>query len=798
MRPYLAIIFDSLREALASRVLWVLVVGISLVLISLAPLGYRVEWTTNFLANSDFFHIKELARELSDGQLELASPARAVWNQLEAGDRTLIEQFATKDESDLFRDAGQLRRALNKVIDAETLYSEEHWEGRRLLPEAEELLERRDRWTETERKRCHRLLLEGAFPEYFRNRPDKSVTLTYAGIAFPRTPLSESQLQTIIKEWILPLITNLLLGAVAVLIALLVTSTIIPEMFAPGSLHLLLSKPISRSLVFLSRFFGGCFFVLINVSYLLIGLWLIAGWRFQIWNAGLLKCIPLFLFLFIVYYSVSALAGAYWKNPIVAVAVAIGLWGICFVIGLAKGGLEGGARRASLRRIVVGDELLLSVAENDEVAVWSEPDQQWTPVYEGSRLNHGPIYFAEPGVIVSTSGNRSRRPRLLPRSQRETLESGRASNGWQRESLGAAPPDLGAIFSIDQQRIVAVAGDGLHLYNRDLDSKQRGLFGIQLPLPGLAAMAWRRIGGPMASESEGDVSEAEANAVGDNSAKGASETAKGASETAKGASETAFWQPPLDGDGHRESGEILVYQRGVVMRFAADEDNYTEAARINLVEEVDVDPNAGAAIRWVGNQAIVLIADGHLLFLDGKTLSVTDRAQSRSRPPRAVAVSPDHRSLAVLDQGGNVTLSHEETGTPHSTDTLHSVKAPSGTAIALTNDSLWVGSDNRSLTGLSIATGQVTEQIRPPLDNLQRVNRWLIQPLASWLPMPGELGETAHYLLSGKETANLDPFETRLEGRFQPLDPWTPVIRCSIFVAVMLALGCWYIERQEF
>ena len=43
MRPYLAIIFDSLREALASRVLWVLVVGISLVLISLAPLGYRGE-----------------------------------------------------------------------------------------------------------------------------------------------------------------------------------------------------------------------------------------------------------------------------------------------------------------------------------------------------------------------------------------------------------------------------------------------------------------------------------------------------------------------------------------------------------------------------------------------------------------------------------------------------------------------------------------------------------------------------------------------------------------------------------
>ena len=41
MRPYLAIIKDSFREALASRVLWVLLLLITLTLIALTPVGWK-------------------------------------------------------------------------------------------------------------------------------------------------------------------------------------------------------------------------------------------------------------------------------------------------------------------------------------------------------------------------------------------------------------------------------------------------------------------------------------------------------------------------------------------------------------------------------------------------------------------------------------------------------------------------------------------------------------------------------------------------------------------------------------
>src|SRR5262245_34425799 len=49
MRPYLAIIKDSFREAIASRVLWVLLSLILVHLILLAPLGIKLNLTTDFV-----------------------------------------------------------------------------------------------------------------------------------------------------------------------------------------------------------------------------------------------------------------------------------------------------------------------------------------------------------------------------------------------------------------------------------------------------------------------------------------------------------------------------------------------------------------------------------------------------------------------------------------------------------------------------------------------------------------------------------------------------------------------------
>ena len=72
MRPYLAIIKDSFREAFASKVLWVLLALITLLLIALAPLGIGVTPTTEFTWG-DIVDGPELVGKMRQSELAAAN-----------------------------------------------------------------------------------------------------------------------------------------------------------------------------------------------------------------------------------------------------------------------------------------------------------------------------------------------------------------------------------------------------------------------------------------------------------------------------------------------------------------------------------------------------------------------------------------------------------------------------------------------------------------------------------------------------------------------------------------------------
>jgi hypothetical protein len=75
--------------------------------------------------------------------------------------------------------------------------------------------------------------------------------------------------------------------------------------------------------------------------------------------------------------------------------------------------------------------------------------------------------------------------------------------------------------------------------------------------------------------------------------------------------------------------------------------------------------------------------------------------------------------------------------------------------------------------------------------------RYILSPLYTVLPKPGELDKTVQYLLSGKETKSTDRGGD-LAAAQQELHPWRPVWSSLAFMAVMLTLGCVYLERQDF
>ena len=98
-------------------------------------------------------------------------------------------------------------------------------------------------------------------------------------------------------------------------------SSFIPNMLEKGSIDLILSKPVSRSQILLGKFFGGSFMVMVNVAYLVIGIWLLIGIKFGDWGAGLFFSILTITFTFMVLYSLIILIGILTRSSILAMMI---------------------------------------------------------------------------------------------------------------------------------------------------------------------------------------------------------------------------------------------------------------------------------------------------------------------------------------------------------------------------------------------------------------------------------------------------------------------------------------------
>jgi len=125
-------------------------------------------------------------------------------------------------------------------------------------------------------------------------------------------------------------------GLGIILIAAIVTSFFIPNMLRPGSVVLLLSKPIGRVTLLLFKYIGGLFFVLILTTFVVGGVWLITGIRAGVWAPGVFIVIPLMTFSFAILYAVSTLAAVWSRNSIVAILVTLGFAGMLWLVGKAE------------------------------------------------------------------------------------------------------------------------------------------------------------------------------------------------------------------------------------------------------------------------------------------------------------------------------------------------------------------------------------------------------------------------------------------------------------------------------
>ncbi len=122
-------------------------------------------------------------------------------------------------------------------------------------------------------------------------------------------------------------------AAIALLLSCVITAFFIPNMLRKGSIDLLLVKPVSRITLLVYKYIGGMSFMFLNTVLIVFGIWLVLGLRSNMWGVGFLLSIFVLTFEFAIFYAVSTLFAVLTRSAVVCILMACMTWAILFVVG---------------------------------------------------------------------------------------------------------------------------------------------------------------------------------------------------------------------------------------------------------------------------------------------------------------------------------------------------------------------------------------------------------------------------------------------------------------------------------
>jgi hypothetical protein len=777
MRPYYAVVLDSFRMTLRSPVLWILVSMITFCLFAMAPLGAREETHTD-LRLDDVSNWRELGLRMESAYKRLGpSPGKRIWGEIEPELRVRIVALELPTGGDLaarqqlVATVEQFRQRLNTLLRRPDFFDEASWEGVRLSREARELKERGvASLSSEERDRFHRLALESAFPDLIRTRLKTSYILSYG----PWEPIWPGPLPIAQKEFhkligsAVTWASDILVGLVVIFVAVLATAPIVPRMFDQGQLHLLLSKPVSRSLLLLSQFCGGCAYVLVLTTYLLVGLWLILGTRMAYWDLRLLWMIPLYTFMFAIYYTVSVAAGVIWRSTLMSVVCSVLFFLMCFSLGTSKVTMDGLLTLQRVVQIVPAGSELLVVNERGVLSRWNESEQTWEVTFLPKEMEGignlatfmpanlrsiGPVYTPRKEAIVAVQYPAIDNPgrwNVLP----QFVALGYSQSGWSHQMGRAAPTGTFGLFVEPDGTVLLTSHLGISRIVRDptQSTAPPRVFGFALPLPAASPFA------------------------------------------DAGPAEGVEFPMPAKADFHPPTRQLVVFsQRNLWILTPDAEERYA----VQRQTELDVAEGESIALAASGERILVGRADGRLqLYGVGDLREQSTHVLEPASAPRFLAASADGRFAVVFHNDRLWTFD------PATAAWQRPRVTGQGEISAATYDGedLYVADRTSRISRYDARDFQLRERRAPRLDYFQGTYYYVVRPLYTVLPKPGELGKTMQYLVTGQETADTGDREARDEvtALQTRLNPWAPVWSGLAFMAVVLTATCVYFERQEY
>jgi ABC-type transport system involved in multi-copper enzyme maturation permease subunit len=94
-----------------------------------------------------------------------------------------------------------------------------------------------------------------------------------------------------------------ILFVAGIFLSLFATSSLIPSLLQPGSIDILISKPLSRTQILLGKYLGAISIVACNIFYMIIASWLIISIKTALWNWGFLLAGVMIVLTFAILFS---------------------------------------------------------------------------------------------------------------------------------------------------------------------------------------------------------------------------------------------------------------------------------------------------------------------------------------------------------------------------------------------------------------------------------------------------------------------------------------------------------------
>ena len=190
------------------------------------------------------------------------------------------------------------------------------------------------------------------------------------------------------------------LSWLSTILALLSTASMFPDL-ATGGVDTMLSKPIGRARLLLTKFGTGLLFTALQVTVFAVLAFLVLGLRGGVWELGIFVVVPLMVFFFSYLFAVQAVVGLITRSPIASVIVACLFWIFIFLVHAGEQFTLYGRTYSRLEIAAIEkkiDSLKTEEAKQgliDKVEDQRGDDANW-------RLAHG-IFFAFKTVVPKTT-----------------------------------------------------------------------------------------------------------------------------------------------------------------------------------------------------------------------------------------------------------------------------------------------------------------------------------------------------------------------------------------------------------